>query len=145
MKNLLFKYSIFPLLLSGFTMASYSSIHGKVTDSKTNQDLMGANIMLDGTMLGTASDENGHYIITNVPIGNYTLRVMFIGYETLEQEIQIEGNQEYTIQIKLKPSAIELKETRVTAEKRKGKVTEAAASIEIISARDIKRESTTNI
>jgi hypothetical protein len=70
---------------------------------------------------------------------------MFIGYETLEKEIGVEGSQEYTIDIKLKPSAIELQETRVTAEKRKGKITEAPASIEIISSRDIKRESTTNM
>ena len=77
--------------------------------------------MLDGTSLGAASDDNGYYIIKNIPIGTYTLRAMFIGYETLEKEIWVEGSQEYTIDIKLKPSAIELQETRVTAEKRKEK------------------------
>ena len=117
-------------------MAANSSIQGRVIDAQTNQYLMGANIMLSSTILGTASDENGHYIITNIPIGTYTLRAMFIGYENLEQEIRIEGNQEYTIQIKLKPSAIKLQETRVTAEKRKEKVTDAPASIEIISSRE---------
>ena len=70
---------------------------------------------------------------------------MFIGYETLEKEIWIRNNQVYTIDIKLTPSVIELQETRVTAEKRKEKITDAPASIEIISSRDIKRETTTNI
>ena len=87
-------------------MASKSSIHGQVTNTQTNQYLMGANIMLDDTMLGSASDENGYYIITDIPIGSYTLRAMYIGFEILEQTIRIEGSKEYTIDIKLKPSVI---------------------------------------
>ena len=77
-------------------------------DSENKEPLIGANIMLDGTSLGAASYENGYYIIKNIPIGTYTLRVMFIGYETLEKEIWVEGCHEYTIDIKLKPSVIEL-------------------------------------
>ena len=69
---------------------------------------MGANIMLDGTMLGAASDENGHYIITNIPIGRYTLKAMFIGYETLKKKVRVSADQQYVIDLSLKPSAIEL-------------------------------------
>ena len=68
-------------------------------DSESKESLIGANIMLDGTSLGAASDDNGYYIIKNIPIGTYTLRAMFIGYETLEKEIWVEGSQEYTINI----------------------------------------------
>ena len=96
-------------------------------------------------MLGAASDENGYYIIKDIPIGKYTLKAMFIGYETLENEIWIEGDQKYQIDIQLTPSIIEIEETRVTSSKRKEKNTEAPASIEIISSRDIKRETTTNM
>ena len=145
MITLLLQYSIITLLLLSSILASSSSIKGQITDSNTNQYLMGANILLDGTMLGTASDENGYYIITDIPIGSYTLRAMYIGFESLEQTIRIEGSKEYTIDIKLRPSVIKLQETHVTAEKRKGKITEAPASIEIVSSRDLKRESTTNI
>ncbi len=55
-------------------------------------------------MLGAASDENGYYIIKDIPIGKYTLKAMFIGYETLENEIWIEGDQKYQIDIQLTPS-----------------------------------------
>ena len=60
---------------------------------------MGANIMLDGTMLGAASDENGHYFITKIPIGSYTLKAMFIGYETLEKKVRIEADEKYVIDL----------------------------------------------
>jgi iron complex outermembrane receptor protein len=139
-----YKYlTLFISITSAF--CNNSSIQGFSTDSESKEPLIGANIMLDGTSLDTASDENGYYIIKNIPIGTYTLRAMFIGYETLEKEIWVEGSHKYTIDIKLRPSAIELQETRVTAEKRKEKITEAPASIEIISSREIKRETTTNM
>jgi len=114
-------------------------------DSKSGEPLLGANVILEGTALGAATDENGEYIIENVSIGTYTIIAMFIGYETLHKEIKIEADRSYIIDMKLSPSAIELQETKVTAEKRKEKVTEAPASIEIVSSRDIKQETTTNI
>ena len=82
-------YLIMFLALITAAICSNSSIEGYITDTKSRQPLLGANIILDGTMLGAASDENGFYSITNVPIGNYTIRAMFIGYKTLEKEIWI--------------------------------------------------------
>ena len=122
-----------------------SSIQGQITDIQSSNPLIGANIILIDTQLGSASDENGNYIIPNIPIGRYTLKAMFIGYENLEKKIWIEENKSYTINIKMKTSPIYLQETRVTAEKRKGKITEAPASIEIISSNQIRRQSTTNL
>ncbi len=125
--------------------ATSSKIEGYITDTKSGEPLIGANIMLTETSLGSASDENGAYIIKNIPIGNYTLKAMFIGYETLDKEIRVEGDQAYIIDITLKPSAIELQETKVSAEKRKEKVTGAPASMEIVTSRDIKGKTTTNM
>jgi hypothetical protein len=52
-------------------------------------------------------------------IGSFTIMAMFIGYETIEKEIQVAADQEYKVNLTLKASAIELQETKVTAEKRK--------------------------
>ena len=98
-------YYIYLLVFFALTHAASSTIEGTITDYQSGDPLMGANIMLEGTMLGAASDENGHYFITNIPIGSYTLIAMYMGYETLKQNIRIEGNQEYTIDINLQPSA----------------------------------------
>ena len=70
---------------------------------------------------------------------------MYIGYENYSTEVTIKPGDMLKIEIPMEPSAIQLKETRVTAKKRQDKVTEAPASIEIISERDIKRETTTNL
>ena len=133
------------LAFCGLVHAAGSTIKGNIKDFQSGESLMGANIILDGTILGAASDESGYYLIENVSIGSYTLRVMFIGYETLEKEIRVEANQEYIIDLSLVPSSIELQETKVTGEKRKEKVTGAPASMQIISSRDIKGKTTTNM
>ena len=49
-------------------LAAGSTIQGHITDSKSGEPLIGANIMLLETVLGSASDENGAYMITNIPI-----------------------------------------------------------------------------
>ena len=108
-----------------FSFGSLSTIKGIITDSENKEPLIGANIMLMDTHFGIASDADGFYMITNVPMGKYTLNVMFMGYETLKKEIWIEANQEYVVDISLKTSAIKLQETKVTAEKRKDKITNA--------------------
>ncbi|SVD71228.1 uncharacterized protein METZ01_LOCUS424082, partial [marine metagenome] len=109
MKVTIVKY-LFCLGFLTLMQASNSSIEGTITDYRSSDPLMGANIMLDGTMLGAASDENGYYIIKNIPIGTYTLRAMFIGYEAYEKEVKIEADEKYVVDIDLKESAIEIQE-----------------------------------
>ena len=55
-------------------------VSGRVIDSNTNEALIGANVMLIGTTLGAATDEDGYYHILNVPPGFYELRSNMIGY-----------------------------------------------------------------
>ena len=57
--------------------------------------------MLSGTMLGSATDENGFYLISDVPIGSFTIMAMFIGYETIEKDIQVAADQEYIVNLTL--------------------------------------------
>ena len=101
------------LFTTGF--AGSSTITGKITDIRSGKPLIGANIMLSGTMLGSATNENGDYLISDVSIGSFTIMAMFIGYETIEKKIQVAADQKYTVNLALKASAIELQETKVTA------------------------------
>ena len=52
---------------------------GKVTDAVTGEPLLGANIVLQGTSFGAASDINGNYTVLNIPPGNYTVKVTYLG------------------------------------------------------------------
>ncbi|MBZ0179730.1 MAG: TonB-dependent receptor [Melioribacteraceae bacterium] len=75
------------------TMAQTGKVVGKVTDLETGEPLIGANVIIDNTSLGAATDENGDYIILNVPPGNYTIRGRYIGYrEEVKSNINVSVN-----------------------------------------------------
>lgn len=65
-------------------------ISGVITDSETGVKLSGVNIVVKGTNLTTVTDENGYFVITNVPPGTYEVRASLVGYgEGIEQDVQV--------------------------------------------------------
>ena len=69
------------LLVSVIPLAGGSTgkIKGNIIDNEGQQSLIGVNIYLDGTAIGTASDELGNYLIINVPAATYTVVVSYVG------------------------------------------------------------------
>lgn len=76
------------LLLGGVLATAHAGttgrIMGKVRDADTGVPLSYANVMVSGTMLGAAANENGDYFVINVPVGEYTLVATMMGYQDLE-------------------------------------------------------------
>ena len=56
-------------------------LSGKVTDSETGEDIIGANIIIEGTFLGAAADIDGYYYINNIPPGEYIVFASAVGLE----------------------------------------------------------------
>jgi len=70
------------LLGSSASLFANGTIKGKVFDRDSKEPLPGANIMVKGTSLGAASDLDGAFSIANVPSGDQTVVVSYIGYVT---------------------------------------------------------------
>jgi len=81
----IFLYIIFLLVLLIQIPLNYAGTTGKimgiVRDRSTGELLIGANIMVENTILGAAADMDGKYIILNVPPGTYTLKASMMGYQ----------------------------------------------------------------
>lgn len=58
------------------------TIIGKITDEKSGEDLIGANVFIVDTKLGASTDIEGKYQIKKIPEGTYNIRISFLGYET---------------------------------------------------------------
>ena len=58
-------------------------IVGRTTDQATGDPLIGCNVEIVGTSQGAATDQNGNYVILNVPPGYYDVRAMMIGYTAM--------------------------------------------------------------
>ena len=62
-------------------------VRGTIFDAKTNEPLMGVNVLLQNNsdttkQLGVATNENGYFELDNVPKASYKLRITYIGYQT---------------------------------------------------------------
>ncbi|MCX7878599.1 MAG: carboxypeptidase regulatory-like domain-containing protein, partial [Ignavibacteria bacterium] len=87
MKIIRFAFAALLLTLinfNGIYSQTTGKISGKVTDDK-GVPLGGATIKIENTNLGAASDEAGDYVILNVPVGTYSVRASYLGYETVVQ------------------------------------------------------------
>lgn len=102
--RLLFILSISNLLVSQTT----GKITGTIKDAETNEVLIGANIIVDGTYSGAATDIDGTYYILNVKPGTYSVTVNMIGYKQVKMEnVRVSVNRTSTINAMLEPTVIE--------------------------------------
>lgn len=92
-------------------------IAGQIRDKQDNQPIIGANIVVKGTTLGAAADENGYYFILQVPPGFYELQISMIGYQTtVVQNVKVQVDLTTIINAFLSSTAIQMGEVLVTAE-----------------------------
>ena len=139
------KYLIFILLFSSWIFAQTGSIRGTIIDQEGGDPLIGANIIIDGTNMGAATDVEGSYQITNVPAGEHVLKVTYIGYEDQQKPISIEPEQELIADFLLLSEVIQMQTYVVTASRKRERVEDAPAAISVITQKDIRRESNTNL
>lgn len=106
-----------------FVHSSWSGTTGKiagiVTDNTTGEPLPGANIVVDGTLLGAVTNLDGQYTILLVPPGTYNIHVSYIGYTRVEiSEVRVNIDLTARLDIKLEAEVIETKETIIVAERK---------------------------
>ena len=94
------------------------SISGTIVDDQNGEALIGANLILLGTSLGSATDLKGQYLIPNINPGSYVLRVAFIGYESVLDTLEISGQGDIVRDYRLSYTKIQGEEVTVTAQAR---------------------------
>ncbi len=117
--------------------AGQGNLKGKVKDAETGEPLIGATVLLKGTNHGAATDVNGNFSITAITSGQYTIVVSFIGYASTSLVVNITDNETKEIEVALNKTSIIGEQIVVTASRRKEKLTEAPATIDVIVAKDI--------
>ena len=120
-------------------------LEGEILDKSNKSPLVFANIMLEGTSAGSASDNEGRFSIENIEKGSYTIIATYMGYSSFKQEITIPYTEQDKIKILLDPEAIQLEEYVVTASRRRERIEDAPAAISVITKKEIRRESNTNL
>ena len=117
-------------MLSFILYGQSQTITGYVIDKETNQPILGVNILLVGTGIGSSSDENGKFIINWTGSFPVKLKVSHIAYETMERSINSSGKYPFRLTTKiLKGQTITITSDRGEAGK------DISSSIEIVSVK----------
>ncbi|PLX32965.1 MAG: hypothetical protein C0600_01255, partial [Ignavibacteria bacterium] len=107
-------------ILPAAVMAQTGKISGKVTDLRTGEPLISANVMVNagGTPRGAATDVNGGFVVLNVPIGKVSITVSYIGYKKMTIEnVLVRSNETTTKDIALADDSYEMETVVIVAEK----------------------------
>src|SRR3989339_1583301 len=92
-------------------------IRGFVYEKSSGEPVIFTSVYLKGTNFGAATDVNGFFSISQIPNGNYTLMITFVGYDTLREPVTITSNQIITKKLYLTESSMKLDEFIVSAER----------------------------
>jgi hypothetical protein len=104
-------------LISGIVLAGTTGkIVGTVKDARTGEPLPSANVTLEGTSFGAATNIEGYFVILNVPPGRYTLNVSLVGYRTAgARDVRVDIDQTTTQNFALSEEAVTSEEVMVVA------------------------------
>lgn len=113
------KTVILLLVITGVLSAGNTGkIAGHISGKKTGEALIGVNVIVTGTIHGASSDYNGDYFIINISPGVYDLKVMLIGYETINiSGIRVDSDLTTTMNFEMSETVLTGQEILVTAER----------------------------
>lgn len=90
--------------------------NGKLKGSITTSDgepAAGVNVILKNTKYNTVTNEDGNFELNRIKANNYILQISLTGYETLEQEVKVNGNETTKLNLQLKVSNKQLQEITI--------------------------------
>ncbi|CCY92459.1 tonB-linked outer membrane protein SusC/RagA family [Bacteroides sp. CAG:1076] len=136
------KQLVFILMSLLFVATTYAqrtvTVQGVVTDANFNEPVIGANILVKGTTLGTICDVDGKYLLENVP-ANGTLVFSFIGMKTVE--VKVDGKK--TINVELSDDVQKLEDVVVIGYGT-SKAKDLTAPISVVKSDQIASQATTS-
>lgn len=129
------------LILMTFSSISQQTIKGKVVDSESKFPIPGVNLLIISDTIntyGAATDFDGNFKITDVPVGRHQVRVTFIGYNTIVNTVVVDAGKETILNVEIEESSAALEEFKVVASDNK----EVNNEMAVVSAQQFSVEET---
>jgi TonB-dependent SusC/RagA subfamily outer membrane receptor len=125
------------LLFPTLVFAQQGTIRGQVTEAQSGEALPGANVVVEGENMGAATQADGRYSIADVPAGEQTLVVSFVGFQRTERTVDVQAGETTVVNIQLQPDLTGLDEVVVTGLAQEQTRAEASVSVTSIDAADL--------
>ena len=103
------------VVLSAGAQETDAHIYGHVIDRNSGEHLPYIVVMLKGTTIGVTTENTGHYMMRNIPEGNFTVEVSAIGYKTQTREVNVRKGKSYEINFTLEEDHVQIEGVIVSA------------------------------
>lgn len=124
------------VLLPLYTLSQNASVRGFVYEKESGEPVIFTNVYLKGTTHGASTDVNGYFTISQIPAGDYTLIVTYLGFDTISEAVSLKPGQILNKRLFMTKSAVQLKTFEVSAEKQEA-LTETKTSVVKITPKQI--------
>jgi len=118
------------------------SIAGRVTSRAegATEPLVGATVLVQGTVRGTTTNLKGEYLIPEVPAGTHTVTISMVGYQRVTRaDVVVEEGKETVLNISLVQTPVQIEQFVITASKRKQSLEDVPVSMSIMEAGEIQQ------
>lgn len=120
-----------------------ATLTGKITNKTDHTPLSSAVVYFPDLKSGAATDINGQYRITNLPVGTFLVQVSLIGYATITQKITIAENT--FLDFQLEPSVTEMVGVVITGQSSSSDPKHTPTPITVLSNTQLQQNASTNI
>jgi len=122
------------------------TLSGTVTDAATGQPVEGAVVLVLRTLRSGRTDPLGHFLVPAVPPGQYTIRVLAIGFaEDSATGVQVAAGMGSAISVSLQPVPVGLADVVVTATRAPAPAQQSGASVAVLTAQELVRRNATTL
>ncbi|MFW6201183.1 MAG: TonB-dependent receptor plug domain-containing protein [Gemmatimonadota bacterium] len=121
------------------------TIRGTVTVAGVDRPLNGAQVFVEGTGLGTLTNEDGVFLLPSVPVGEVTVQVEMLGYSAAERTVVVRSGETVAVDFELDRSAIQLEEVVVTGRGRQVERRQLGTTVDVMDEADIELAPVTSV
>jgi outer membrane receptor for ferrienterochelin and colicins len=140
------------IILLFISILILSNIKAQHTDANIFGDVQSGgghvpfvSIYLEGTTIGTTTDETGHYMLIDLPEGKQVIVATSLGYKSSKQEVVIEANKTLEINFELEQEVMSVDEVVVTGTKTFQRSTETPVIVNVLDSKNIEAVQACNI
>ncbi len=125
------------LVVPGIGAQQGGTVTGRVLDAQTGEPIAAVQVFISALDLGGLTQQNGRFLISNVPAGAHTVSVARIGFRTTDSQVTVGGGQTVELNFSMAEEALALDEIIVTGTAGGTQRRALGNSIEVLRASDI--------
>jgi outer membrane receptor for ferrienterochelin and colicins len=137
-----------------FFLLSYTTFNAPAQNTDANifgdvqsqgEHIPFTNVFVEGTTIGTTTDETGHFMLINLPEGKYIVVASSLGYESSKQEVIVQRNKTIEVNFELEQKVMKFDEVVITGTKTFKRSTQSPVIVNVLDRKNIEAVEACNI